>query len=150
MMFSNGMGVSPDGTRVYMTDSGVGVYAHSLVADGAVKDSTLLFAEPGGDGLTVDAEGGVWSAGIQTGELTRVLPDGTIDRRVPVPGGHPVSLCFGGPDYRDLYVTTAAPDAGAAALDNSKIPQVPRTAAIYRARSDIAGMPAGTTSFALS
>jgi sugar lactone lactonase YvrE len=149
MMFSNGMGLSPDGRTVYMTDSGVGVYAHALDPDGSVRETTLFFPEPGGDGLAVDGQGGVWSAGIQSGELTRILPDGTVDRRIPIPGGHPVALCFGGPDYRDLYVTTAAPGAGEAALDHSRIASVPRTAGIYRARSEIAGFTSGKTSFRL-
>jgi sugar lactone lactonase YvrE len=150
MQFSNGMGLSPDGGRVYIVDSGVGPYVTDIAPDGLFGETRLLCDLPGIDGMTVDAEGALWGALIQTGDIARITPDGTIDRKISVPGGHPVSLCFGGPDYRDLYVTTAAPGAGEAALDHSRIPSVPRTAGIYRARCDVPGMPAGRTAFKLT
>src|SRR5690606_22240431 len=109
--FSNGIGMSPTGDRLYFTDSAAGVHALPVRIDGELGDPVLL-GEPGGDGLVVDGEGGVWTAAIQAGTINRMLPDGTIERRIAVPGGHPVSLSFGGPDLTDLYVSTAAPNAG--------------------------------------
>lgn len=149
MQFSNGIGLSPDGGQVYIVDSGVGPYVTNLAPDGSFGETALLCELPGIDGLAIDAEGSLWGALIQTGEIARILPDGSIERRIPLPAGHPVSMCFGGPDYRDLFVTNAAPGAGEAALDTSKVASVPRTAAIYRARSDVSGLPAGRTSFKL-
>ncbi len=150
MSFSNGMGLSPDGRTLYMNDSGTGTYAHALNPDGSIAGSRLLCDNPDVDGLAVDAEGGVWTAAIQAGEIVRILPGGTIDRRIPVPGGHAVSLTFGGADLRDLYVTNAAEGAGAAVTAGPEAQAaVPRTAGIYRARSDVAGLPLARTQFAI-
>ena len=150
MSFSNGMGLSPDGKVLYMNDSGTGTYAHELRADGSIASSRLLCDNPDIDGLAVDAEGGVWTAGIQSGEVVRLLPDGTLDRRVPVPGGHAVSLTFGGADLRDLYVTNAAEGAGAAVTQGPGAQAaVSRSAGIFRARCDVAGLPLTRTEFSL-
>ena len=150
MSFSNGMGLSPDGRTLYMNDSGTGTYAHALDENGDVASSRLLCDNPDIDGLAVDAEGGVWTAGIQSGEIVRIMPDGKVDRRIPVPGGHAVALTFGGPDLKDLYVTNAAEGAGAAVTSGPEVQSaVPRTAGIYRARSDVAGLPLARTGFKL-
>lgn len=146
MGFSNGIGLSPAGDRLYVTDSAAGVLAFPVSPDGSLGEPVLC-GEPGGDGLAVDAEGGVWTAAIQGGTVNRMLPDGTIERRIAVPGGHPVSLTFGGADLRDIFVTTAAPNAGMAATGRIAREEVPRTAAIYRARSDVAGQPMRKTAF---
>jgi sugar lactone lactonase YvrE len=144
--FSNGIGLSPGDDRLYFTDSAAGVHVFPVGGDGSLGEPVLQ-GEPGGDGLVVDAEGGVWTAAIQDGTLNRMLRDGTIERRIPVPGGHPVSVCFGGADLRDIYVSTAAPDAGAAAVNRFPLADVPRTATIYRARCDVAGQPIRRTAF---
>ena len=62
---------------------------------------------------------------------------------------HPVAVCFGGPDLTDLYITTASEGAGEAALDRSRLPQVPRTAGVYRLKGAGQGMPLPRTSFKL-
>ena len=59
------------------------------------------------DGLTVDAEGCVSRAQWGGWRLTRYDPDGNIERVVKLPVPNPTSCVFGGPDLKDLYVTTA-------------------------------------------
>lgn len=144
--FSNGIGMSPAGDRLYFTDSAAGVHDFPVLADGSLGEPVLR-GEPGGDGLVVDGEGAVWTAAIQEGTINRMLPDGTFERRIAIPGGHPVSLSFGGPDLCDLYVTTAAPNAGMAAVNRVPMEEVPRSAVLYRARSDVAGQPPRRTAF---
>jgi sugar lactone lactonase YvrE len=61
------------------------------------------------DGLCVDAEGGVWLALFGGGAIRRYTPRGDLDAHIPLPVSHPTSLAFGGPDRRDLYVTSAGP-----------------------------------------
>jgi sugar lactone lactonase YvrE len=146
--FANGIGISPDGRRVYHNDSGVGTYVYELTPDDSLSKGVLLNKEADCDGIAVDREGGVWIAGIQSGEIRRVMPDGKVDRRVPVPGGHVTSLCFGGADLRDVYATTAAPGAGDAAMSGTV--SAVRTAALYHARADVPGLPIGRTRFQLS
>jgi sugar lactone lactonase YvrE len=59
------------------------------------------------DGLTVDAEGGVWLALFGGGAIRRYRPDGSLDAHLPLPVTNPTSLAFGGDDLADLYVTSA-------------------------------------------
>lgn len=150
MSFSNGIGLSPDGRTLYMNDSGTGTYAHALNEDLTLASSRLLCDNPDIDGLAVDAEGGVWTAGIQSGDIVRIMPDGTVDRRIPIPGGHAVALTFGGPDLKDLYVTNASDGAGAAVTSGPEVQaRVPRTAGVLRARSDVAGLPMARAAFSI-
>jgi sugar lactone lactonase YvrE len=147
VVFANGMGLSPDKRTLYHNDSSVGTFAYEVAPDGSVSEGGLIRPDDDGDGLAVDVEGGIWVAGILTGGLTRFWPDGTVERRVPVPGGNVTSLGFGGPDGRDLYVTTTAPGAGEASLRQS-LPEV-HTATLFHARSDVAGVTIGETAFSL-
>lgn len=147
--FSNGIGLSPDGTTVYIVDSAAGVIATELGADGAIGKTSLFADLVGIDGMTVDAEGNLWCALLQSGDIAKVSPAGKVAETFPVPGGHPVALSFGGPDLRDLYVTTASEGAGEAALDRSLLDSVPRSASIYRVAGAGQGMPLARTSFRL-
>jgi gluconolactonase len=54
----------------------------------------------------VDAEGGVWVAAGDAGRVVRFGADGSLDRELEVPASFVSSLCFGGDDMRDVYVTT--------------------------------------------
>jgi hypothetical protein len=66
--FSNGIGLSPSGDRLYFTDSAAGAHDFPVRADGSLGEPVLR-GEPGGDGLVVDSEGGVWTAAIQDGTV---------------------------------------------------------------------------------
>jgi D-xylonolactonase len=135
---SNGLGFSPDGKLLYHADSPPkAIWAYDVGADRTLKNRRLFATLPKGypDGLAVDAEGGVWVAAIFAHELVRFKPDATIDRRIRMPSRMVVSLVFGGPDMRDLYVVTA---------DNDD-PQLKGT--IFRMRSDIPGLPVPKAKF---
>lgn len=146
LKFSNGIGLSPDGTKLYHNESLEGVFVYDIQPDGTLTNKRLFNEREDGDGLAVDAEGGVWIAHFDSGEIARYLPDGTIDRCVPFPHKAVSSICFGGPDWRDIYVTTAG-DKGIEALFTGELP--PREASLFRARSDIPGVPVPATRFEL-
>ena len=59
------------------------------------------------DGLTVDAEGGVWVCLFGGGRIRRYRPDGALDQEIVLPLTNPTCPAFGGTDLRTLYVTTA-------------------------------------------
>ena len=107
LTIANGLGWSPDATRMYFADSPTGcvdVFAFDL-ATGALRDRrTFAEIEDGvPDGLTVDDEGGVWVAVYGGGEVRRFTPDGRVAGRVEVPEPNATSCCFApGPQ---LYVT---------------------------------------------
>jgi sugar lactone lactonase YvrE len=73
------------------------------------------------DGLCADADGGLWVAMWDGGCVLRLTADGAVDATVRLPVPRPTSCCFGGPDGRDLYITTSRygqddPPASAGAL----------------------------------
>src|SRR5258708_8461134 len=82
------------------------------VAPGAIANRRSLVCVARGagspDGLTLDADGYVWVALWSGGAVHRYAPDGTLDRVLTVPAAYPTSCAFGGPDLRDLYITTPA------------------------------------------
>jgi sugar lactone lactonase YvrE len=146
LKFANGLGLSPDGRRLYHVESLLGVFVYNVLADGTLADKALFNAREDGDGLAVDAEGGVWIAHFASAEIARYHPDGVLDRRIAMPHKAVSSVAFGGPDWRDLYVTTAG-DHGIESLFTGELP--PREASLFQARSDIPGRPVPTTRFAL-
>lgn len=127
----NGIGFSPDGRTAYVCDYAHGrVLATDVDGDGAVGDAVRVFATvPEGhacDGLAVDAEGGVWVATAQGGGLVRFTPDGAVDRLAEGIAPFVASLCFGGPDGRDVAVAvTGGPHGGEILRGRSDVPGVP-------------------------
>jgi len=109
----NGIAWSPDGGTMYIADTRRGaIFAFAFDALRGTLGERRIFADlgamPGGpDGATVDAQGGLWSAQFDGACLVRYAADGRMDRVVRLPVSKPTSCTFGGPDYRDLYVTTA-------------------------------------------
>jgi sugar lactone lactonase YvrE len=110
---ANGLGFSPDERTLYFSDSAERViYAYDYDADGGTVHRKRPFvrvpADEGlPDGLTVDAEGFVWSAQWFGSGLVRYDPDGRVERRVAVPAKQTSSVAFGGPDLTDMFVTSA-------------------------------------------
>ncbi len=130
--FCNGVGFSPDGRTVYHSNySERHVLAHHLDDQGRGVNRRIFAVLPRGnpDGLAVDESGCVWVAMGSGGAIARFTPAGALDGIVPVPATFVTSLCFGGADRRELYVTTA---------DNSDDPA--RGGTIFRSRSDVPGL----------
>lgn len=112
MLTSNGLAWSPDGRRMYHSDSS-GLFIQAFDFDprtGAVgKAERLHDCQPGEgrpDGAATDAEGFYWSAGVRAGRLNRVSPQGEIVEIYLMPFEGPTMPCFGGPDLKTLYVTS--------------------------------------------
>ena len=70
------------------------------------------------DGMTVDAEGFVWTAIWFGGCVKRFAPDGKLHSAIHFPVAQISSVAFGGPDLSDLFVTTA----GGSGADRLKPP----------------------------
>ena len=110
---ANGPAISPDGRTLHHTDSAERtIYAFDLDDDGGLANKRvhIRFDEDDGfpDGMTCDAEGGLWVAHWGAGRITRFHPDGTRDRSIEIPASCVTSCIFGGPALDRLYVTTAA------------------------------------------
>jgi gluconolactonase len=130
---TNGMGLSPDRKHLYHADSTTqAVWVYDVQPDRTVKDRRQFAKVPEGwpDGLAVDAEGGLFVAVVNSGEVVRFKPNGTLDWRMKVPAKMVTSLTFGGKDQQDLYIVTA---------DNTD--DKTKKGTIFRTRSDIPGLP---------
>ncbi|MCT9092311.1 SMP-30/gluconolactonase/LRE family protein [Streptomyces sp. ASQP_92] len=108
---SNGIGWSPDGRLMYYVDSPTRTVS-VFDFDGQLAHNRMEFVqlEDGAgypDGLTVDAEGGVWVALWDGAAVRRYAPDGTLDQIVELPVRRPTACAFGGLGLTDLYITSA-------------------------------------------
>jgi sugar lactone lactonase YvrE len=110
---SNGLAWSPAGDTLYFIDSTTQrVDAFDFdAATGDISDRrTLVEIDPADglpDGMTVDAEGGIWVCLFGSAAIRRYTPNGRLDATIPLPTTNPTSPAFGGPDLQTLYITTA-------------------------------------------
>lgn len=110
---SNGLGWSPDGSAMYYTDSAARTIWVLDVdpVSGDISHRRDFAQDPPAyvpDGLTVDADGFVWSAKWDGAKVVRYAPDGSVEREVPMPVRRPTSCVFAGPDLGTLVVTSAS------------------------------------------
>ena len=136
---SNGMGHTPDRKGLYFTDTvsmtidlfdydvGTGDISNRRVfADTADEDGMP-------DGMTVDAEGYVWSARWDGSALIRYAPTGEEDCRIRFPVKKVSSVAFGGEGYSDIYVTTAG--------GNDRATEGEQAGALFRVTPGVSGVP---------
>jgi sugar lactone lactonase YvrE len=120
---SNGIGWSPDGSRMYHVDTatlGVDEYDYDPATGSLSGARRLLDAQPGWgrpDGLAVDFEGGVWVAFWDGWAVRRFDAAGALSAVIELPVARPTRPAFGGPELDRLYVTSArGPDACGGAI----------------------------------
>lgn len=139
---SNGIGWSPDDHTMYFTDSMVRkIWAYEFDPDrGELGERRVFasFAEADGvpDGLTIDAEGFIWSAIWDGWRIVRFAPDGRVDREVRMPVQRPTNCMFGGADLRTLYITSASVELGCEALMKG-----PLAGALFALECEVPGIP---------
>lgn len=146
--FPNGIGVSPDGRRLYCNETFSGTTAYDVHDDGTFGPPVRLLEMNDCDGLALDVNGDLWVTGFSTGDLLRLSPDGELLERVPTPAAGISNARFGGPGNRDIFFTATSPDTitefasgGPVTIKGSKL---------YQGRTDVAGFPIPKTRFALS
>ncbi len=106
LLGSNGVGLSPDGSIVYVAETNTGrLLAWDVAAPGEVAGaSRILMATPNHfDSLAVEADGTVVVAAISHG-LCLYRPNGDIEY-VDVPDFMTTNVCFAGDDLRTAYIT---------------------------------------------
>ncbi|HVP27570.1 MAG TPA: SMP-30/gluconolactonase/LRE family protein [Myxococcota bacterium] len=113
----NGIGLSPDGRRVYVAETHTGrVWQWDVPSPGSVTATpgfgpaggTLLWGLPGFqllDSLAVDSAGHVCVATLVNGGITAIAPDGSGTEFFATPDPLTTNVCFGGPDLRTAFVT---------------------------------------------
>lgn len=145
---ANGLGLSPDDRTLYFTDSTARrIDAYDVdPTTGTLSGRRVFVRVPSDegvpDGLTVDREGHVWSAQWYGGCVVRYDPDGRVERRISLPVRQVSSLAFGGDDYGDLYVTTAANSWTSPYAPPGYDFHAPNIGgSLYRIRTDFRGRP---------
>lgn len=116
MWQANGIGLSPDETRLYVAETVTGrLWEFEVTGPGQVRKEDfpsphggrLLAGLPGYqlfDSLAVDGAGNVCVATLMNGAITVVAPDGSVEQ-IALPDHYVTNICFGGPDLRTAYVT---------------------------------------------
>jgi gluconolactonase len=122
MLTPNGIGLSPDGLTLYVTETETArLWAFDIVEPGVTKrmptinGGRLVIALGGGsarhvmlDGLALDTAGNICLSTLLAGCITVVTPGGEVVSEVKVPDIFPTNIAFGGPDMRTAYITLAA------------------------------------------
>ena len=139
---SNGIGWSPDERTMYYIDSTtqrVVSYAYDLDTGDLGEQAIFAEIDPSDglpDGLTVDAEGGVWVCLFSGAKVRRYLPDGAVHQEIALPLTNPTCPGFGGADLRTLYITTARHR-----LTEDQLAREPNAGAVLQLHVGVAGLP---------
>ena len=111
---SNGIAWSPDHKVFYYIDTPtftVAAFDFDQVNATIINKKTAIRIpenEGSPDGMTIDQEGMLWIAHWDGWQITRWNPlSGKKMLSIPFPVARVTSCCFGGVDFRDLYVTSA-------------------------------------------
>jgi len=139
---SNGPAVSPDGGTLYFNDSlGRTTYAYDITESNLRprnRRALIRFTPEEGlpDGIITDAEGCLWIAHWGGARVSRYGADGELIAAYPVPAHNVTTMCFAGPEYTTLYITTARDGLDAAALAD-----MPLAGSLFRLATTVKGLP---------
>ena len=117
MVTPNGIGLSPDGTVLYVAETEAArLWAFPIEAPGVVRKEPWpsphgghIVAGMGGyqrfDSLAVQEDGRVCVATLINGGITVISPDGRHIEHHKMPDPMTTNICFGGPDMKTAYIT---------------------------------------------
>ncbi len=137
---TNGPAFSPAGDIMYHNDSSRRVtYAFDLdeAGNAANRRVFLNYGEGDGfpDGMTVDAEGGLWIAFWDGWCVRRFSPAGALLETIAMPVARPTSCALGGPALDRLYVTSAT-----IGLDEGALAVQPNAGGLFMVRTGVRGV----------
>lgn len=139
---SNGVDWSLDGSLLYYIDTATGrmdIFDFDLATGRATNRRAFIqFDESFGipDGMTVDAEGGLWVAFYDGWAVRRFRPDGMLERTIELPVARTTSCAFGGAGLDQLYVTSAR-----AGLSESQLAEQPHAGGLFVIEPGVSGLP---------
>ncbi len=140
MIVANGPAVSDDGV-IYYADSPNRIVWRARIADDGSLIETAKFveltdADGHPDGVTLDAEGGLWMGTWAGHQLRRYDARGVLSHTVKLPCTNVTKVAFGGDRLRTGYVTTAR-----AGLEPDVLAKEPLAGGLFAFESPVAGVP---------
>jgi len=134
---SNGLEWSPGGSPVYYNDTGtftISVFDYDTAA-GLTNRRTFAELPDGGrpDGLTVDADGGLWTAMSNGGAVYRYSAEGVLEEKLAVPVRKVTACTFGGDHLDRLFITTSQ--------ENIDTREDPLAGSLFSADVGVKGLP---------
>jgi sugar lactone lactonase YvrE len=137
----NGLGMSPDGRTLYLSDSHPKVqkiWAFDLDLTTGALGQQRLFVDmnewPGRpDGAAVDVQGRYWICGNDAGQIHVFDASGQWCQSVHVPMPKPSMCAFGGPNLDQIFVTSIIPPQTAGAARG-------HSGSVIALHSEVAGM----------
>ena len=120
----NGPAFSPDGRWLYHTDSARRIiyrFAREAPEKLGARETFVTFARDEGypDGMTADADGGLWVAHWGGSRISRFHPDGSRDRSIALPARQITNVAFCGERLDRLFVSSAARGLPASGYDGA-------------------------------
>jgi D-xylonolactonase len=114
---ANGMGFSRDEKSLFFSDSrksNVSVFNYDR-ATGEISNRRIILqtlrSEGGSpDGLCVDSDDNIWVGLWDGSAILKIDQNGDELQRIDFPTRRITTLCFGGEDLTDIYVTSAGAD----------------------------------------
>jgi sugar lactone lactonase YvrE len=137
---SNGLAWSPDGATAYYVDTPTQRIDAFDYAGGALTGRrTLVRIDPQAgapDGLTIDADGGIWVALWGGGAVHHYTSSGELVEVIELPTPRVTACTFGGAGLDDLYITTSRVD--------TDLESHPLAGAVFRLAGAANGIPVST------
>jgi len=138
---ANSIAFSPDGRRMYFTDSPQRrIWCASYPLSGPIGKPELfadLTQQTGApDGSCVDADGGLWNASWDGSCLRRYDSSGRETHSIALPVSRPTCCAFGGPALEQLYVASAR-----IGLKAERLTEQPHAGGIFVTTPGVRGLP---------
>jgi sugar lactone lactonase YvrE len=133
---SNGIEWNPDGSLAYYNDTAtlrIDIFDYDAESGLTGRRMLAETAPYRPDGLTVDAEGGVWVALSNGGAVRRYTPDGALDEVIELPSKKVTACTFGGPRLDQLFITTSR--------EKVDVDADPLAGSLFRAKPGVTGRP---------
>jgi sugar lactone lactonase YvrE len=108
--FPNGMVITPDRTMLIVAESTGRRLTSFTIGDGGALCNRRVFADgldgpP--DGITLDAEGGVWTSMTLAHQFERIVEGGAVTDRIDMGDRVAIACTLGGPERRTLFLLSS-------------------------------------------
>jgi sugar lactone lactonase YvrE len=124
--FPNGMAITPDRKTLIVAESiGRRLTAFSIGDDGGLSDRRVFADGLDGppDGITLDADGGVWTSMTLAHQFERIIAGGDVTHRIDIGDRAAIACTLGGPARRTLFMLSST-DAYPARLVGTQLSRV--------------------------